>query len=43
MDIQEGGWGHGLDLSGSGQCQVASWFKRFNEPLVSIKGEKLIV
>jgi hypothetical protein len=42
MDLQEVGWGHGLDLSGSGQGQVAGWCKCFNKHLISINcGEYL--
>ena len=31
------GWGHGLDLSGSGQGQVAGSYECGNEPSGSIK------
>ena len=37
IDLQEVGWGHGLDWSGSGQGQVAGTCKRGNEPSGSIK------
>jgi hypothetical protein len=40
MNLREvglGGWGHGLDQSGSGQRQVAGFCERENEPSGSIK------
>ena len=37
LDLQEVGWGHGLDLPGSGQGQVADTCKCGNEPTGSIK------
>ena len=37
MDLQDVGWGHGLDLSGSEQDQVAGSCKHGNEPPCSIK------
>jgi hypothetical protein len=37
MHLQEIGWGHGLDSSGSGQGQVAGSCKHGNDPLGSIK------
>jgi len=37
MDLQEVGWGHGLDSSGSGQGQVAGTCECSNEPSGSIK------
>jgi hypothetical protein len=37
MDIQEVGSGHGLDLAGSGQGQVAGSCECGNEPPGSIK------
>ena len=36
-DLQDVGWGHGLDLFGSEQGQVAGSCKSCNEPLGSIK------
>jgi hypothetical protein len=37
VDLQEMGWGHGLDCSSSGQGQVAVSCKRCNQPSGSIK------
>ena len=37
MNIQEVGWGHGLDQSGSGQREVADTCECSNEPSGSIK------
>ena len=37
MDLQEVGWGHGLDLSGSEKGQVADFCESCNEPSGSIK------
>ena len=37
MDLQEVGWGHGLDSSGSGQGQLVGSFGFGNEPSGSIK------
>ena len=37
MDLQEVGWGHGLDLSGSGYGQVAGTCECCNEHLSSIR------
>ena len=36
-DLQEVGWGHGLDRCGSGQGQVAGTCKCGNQPSGSIK------
>jgi len=41
-DLQVVGWEHRLDLSGSGQGQVAGSCKRGNEPSVSIKCEEIL-
>jgi hypothetical protein len=40
--LQEVGWAHGLDRSGSGEAQVASTCKRGNTPSDSIKCEKFL-
>jgi hypothetical protein len=37
MDLQDVGWGHGLDVSGSEQGQVVGSCKHGNEPSGSIK------
>jgi len=37
MDLQEVGWGYGLDQAGSGQGQVVETCECGNEPLGSIK------
>ena len=37
MDLQEVGWGHGLDLSGSGKGQLADACECGNEPSGSVK------
>jgi len=37
LDLQEVGWGHGLDYSGSGQGHMTVSCKRSNEPSGSIK------
>jgi hypothetical protein len=37
MDIEEVGWGHGLDLSGLGEVQVADTCECGNEHSDSIK------
>jgi hypothetical protein len=42
MDLQEVGWGHGLDLSGSGYGQVAGTCECCNEPLGSIKRREFL-
>ena len=37
MNLQKVGWGHGVDLSGSGQGQLAGSCECSNEPLGSMK------
>ena len=37
MDLQEVGWGHGLDFSGSGEKHVAGSFDCGNKPSGYIK------
>jgi hypothetical protein len=41
IDLQEVGWGHGLDRPGSGEGQVAGTCISGNEPSGSIKCGKL--
>ena len=42
MDLQEVGWGHGLDRSGLEQGQVVGTCERGNEPSGSIKYGKFL-
>jgi hypothetical protein len=42
MDLQEVGWGHGLDLSGSRQGQVESSCKGSNDFPGSIQGAQFL-
>jgi len=42
MDLEEMGWGHGLDGSGSGQRQVTGSCECGNEPSGFIKCEEFL-